>query len=102
MESKEYSWKWVTADELLSRVECELVWCILTSSGNNASITLHNGESATGETIATLEALANRSEPFMPPIPIYCTRGLYVNIDANTTGVLVIWREIPQGIGYPR
>ena len=94
MESKKYSWKWLTADELLSHGPCELVFAMLTSASAAATATLYNGENTTGQVIVVLEATTNISQQIHVPQGIYCERGLYVDVDSNATGILVQWREL--------
>lgn len=98
-ESKEYSWAWVTADRLLSLGPCELVSIAQTSSGNTSDVTYYDGENTTGDIILIMEALANRTAQFCPHVPIYCRRGLYVDIGNNVTGCFVMWRELSNKKG---
>ncbi len=95
MESIEYSWKWVTADELLSHGPCELVYALfIASGGGTATTTLFNGEDNTGETIVAFRSAQSTQSVFKPPKPIYCQSGLYVDVIAIPKGVFVQWREI--------
>lgn len=94
-DSKEYSWKWLTASELLCRTACDLTYVLMTSLTDAAtSITLRDGEDATGRVIAVIETLASRSFEFRPAKPIYCRRGLYYENNAVVAepGCLVQWR----------
>lgn len=94
MESKEYSWAWITASRLLSHGPCELVYIMLTSAANAATATIYDGESTSGDTVAILEATTNISQQMHFSTPVYCRKGLYVAIDANATGAFVQWREL--------
>lgn len=94
MESKEYSWKWVTADELLSHGPCELVYACLAPSAATTDSALYDGESTGGERIITLKAATVRVMPFSPKVPVYCRRGLYVDVGTSVTGIFVQWREL--------
>ena len=94
MESKEYSWKWITESELLSHGACELLYALLTSPDDISDCTLYDGENTNGEIIANIESLANRSTEFTPCCPIYCRRGLYVAKGTRMKGILVQWREL--------
>lgn len=94
-ESIEYSSKWVTADEQLSTGACELIFALLTSDAQgNGMVTFYDGESTSERLLCVLEGLQTVSQPLPLPKPIYCRRGLYVDIGANVTGVLVHWHEI--------
>ena len=55
MESKAYSWAWVTADMLLSHGPCELHFAQLTADDGVADVTLYDGENTSGQTIFTLK-----------------------------------------------
>jgi len=94
MDSKECSWKWITADELLSHGACELISIAQTSSDDTSDATFYDGEDTNGKTILKLEALANRTAFAKFNVPIYCRRGLYVDVGSNVTGILVQWREL--------
>jgi len=97
-DAKEYSWKWLTASELLSYTACDLTYVLVTSKTSACSITLYDGADTTGRVIATIESLANRSFEFSPCNPIYCRRGLYYsNVGQNVLGTLIQWRpRAPQ------
>lgn len=94
-ESKEYSWAWVTADQLLSLGPCELVYALVTCDGSASYVTLYNGEDTTGGIIAILKASGNISQQMHVPVPVYCDTGLYLDIyDTHVTGVFIMWREL--------
>lgn len=100
-ESKDYSWKWVTADELLSHGACELVYAQAVSDGGEIKDTiLYDGEDTTGKLLINLQQGLKGNVTFAPKEPVYCRRGLYVNIGSSAEGVFIQWRELPQGIGY--
>lgn len=94
MESKEYSWAWVTSDQCLRHGECELIAAYLVPSGATTDSALYDGESAAELPIIILKAEVIRTLPFEPPVPIYCRRGLYVDVGTSVTGILVIWRNL--------
>lgn len=93
-ESKDYSWAWVTADRLLSHGPCELVYACLVPSGATTDSIIYNGESTSGKGIITLKAATVRIMPFSPKMPVYCDRGLYVDVGTSVTGIFVQWREL--------
>lgn len=94
IESKEISWKWITADELLSHGPCELIFIMLTSAASAARATIYDGENISGTVIAILEATTNISQQMHFSVPVYCRRGLYIDVDTNATGCFVQWREL--------
>lgn len=101
-ESSKISWRWITACALVSHGACELLYVLLTSTGNASQITIYDGENAQGKIIAVVESLASRSTEFTPAEPIYCHDGLYVALAAgkdNVEGVLIQWRELGKKAG---
>jgi len=96
MDSKEYSWKWVTADELLSHGACELVYAFITPSDPEAEVYIYDGENTNGRKIFRFVTANQNNRVFNPPVPVYCRRGLYVDITKGTEGIFVQWRERGQ------
>lgn len=94
LESKVYSWAYVTASRLLRDGPCELVFAYLVPSAATTDTNLYNGRSASGELITTLKAAVVTGHEFKPPVPVYCLRGLYVSLSANASGVFVMWRNL--------
>lgn len=95
MDSKEYSWKWVTADELLSYGPCEVLYAKFIPSGPaTATATLYNNEEASGEVIVAWRTAQSLQADFMPPVPVYCEHGLYVDALDNVKGIFIQWREL--------
>jgi len=93
VESKEYSWKWVTADELLSHGACEFLYCRLTADTDVGSVILYDGENASGKQIVKIATSGLYNSECKPTKPIYCRRGLYLG-SLTTAEVLVQWREL--------
>lgn len=97
MESKNYSWKWVTATELLSHGACDLIYAQAVSDGGEIKDTiLYDGENNKGELLINLQKGKVGNIIFSPKAPVYCRRGLYVVIGSSTEGVFVQWRELGQ------
>ena len=97
MESKDYTWKWVTADEILTKGPCEILYALfIPSSSSTATATIFTGEDATGTTVVAFRTAQSRQSEFKPPKPVYCERGLFVDDIANVKGVFVQWRNLPK------
>jgi len=94
LESKEYSWAWVTGDQLLTDRECELVYACLSVSGAETDTHLRHGTNTGAGIIVTLKSAVVTNLPFSPLAPIYCPKGLFADIGSNTSGLLVIWRNL--------
>jgi hypothetical protein len=95
MESKEYAWKWVTADECLTKKPCELLFAELVPNAAGTSTSrLYNGVNTSGVTIVRFRGNGGYHTPFRPPQPVYCNRGLYVDVISNVRGIFVMWRVL--------
>lgn len=94
VESKKYSWAWVTASRLLSHGACEFIYACLVPSAATTDSILYDGENTSGDAIIILKAATVRIMPFSPKKPIYCRRGLYVDVGSSVTGCFVQWREL--------
>lgn len=94
MESKEYSWAWVTVSRLLTAKECELVYAHLVPSGAETGTIIYDGESASGDIVTYLVSTTVDGKEFKPPVPIYCRKGLYITKGSATTGIFVQWRNL--------
>jgi len=98
VESKKYSWKYVTADELLSHGACEFIYAKLTPTTLAGSAILYDGENANGEKIIELNSGGLYNMECSPPVPVDCRRGLYVGSTSTIDGVLIIWRELGHAV----
>jgi len=99
MDSKEYSWAWVTADRLLSHGACELVDAhLVPNAAGTSTAEYYDGENDTGDVIMKTRIAASQHCDLHPATPIYCRRGLYIKLTANVRGILIQWREL----GSPR
>lgn len=94
LDSINYSWKYITADECLSNGACELVYAKLTPAAAAGSAILYNGENDKGDKITELNTAGLTNCECSPPVPIYCRRGLYVGSVTTVDGILVLWREL--------
>ena len=97
MEEKsiEYSWKWVTADELLEKLSCELLYAELVPDAQGSSTAvIYNGENTNGQIVISFRGNGGYHTAFKPSKPVYCRRGLYVDVVANVRGILVQWRVL--------
>lgn len=99
MESRVYSWKYVTADELLTPGPCEFLYCRLTPTQEAASAVLYDGENDLGTEILKIATGGLYNSECKPPVPIYCRRGLYVGSLTTADGILVVWRVLSHEKG---
>lgn len=94
MESKEVSWIWLTVDTMLAPGECELIYAYVVPSAADADVTFYSGENTTGQQVVQIKEAAISGHAFWPAVPVYCRKGLYVDVGSNVTGVLVVWRGL--------
>ena len=102
-DSKEYAWKYVTADELLCPTACDFIYAKLVGKEAAGEANLYDGENTLGKQIVRLDSGGLWNCECSPPVPVYCRRGLYLGDTATDTvtidGVLVIWRPRPSEEG---
>lgn len=95
VESKEYSWAWVTADRLLSHGPCELCYALIFPTGTGTcGVVLYDGESTNGDKLFDYSSPTDEPVEFNPSKPVYCRRGLYVGGTTLLDGIFVQWREL--------
>ncbi|GAH84699.1 unnamed protein product [marine sediment metagenome] len=91
-DAKEYAWRRITASAMLCKGACDFVYADLHPSGADAEIEIFDGESVQGDLITGIFTSIRVNREFKPTAPIYCKRGLYINIIARTCCVFVQWR----------
>lgn len=94
MDSKECSWAYVTGDQLLAKNECELIYAYLVCSAATTDSALYDGEDTTGTKIIDFKSAAVTGHEFSPPVPVYCRKGLYVDIGTSVSGIFIQWRNL--------
>lgn len=91
------AWVWVTADQVVSVVPSELVYAFLSLRGAG-SATIYDGVSTSGDVVAILQdAVGGHAVPLVPPEPILCPRGIYIDVGSHVDGILIMWRPLPAG-----
>ncbi|MCK9598668.1 MAG: hypothetical protein M0R06_06480 [Sphaerochaeta sp.] len=93
-DSKEYSWARVTADQKLNQGPCELIYAYLVPSGATTDSVIYNGVDTSGEKIVTLKEEAVSGHPFKPPVPVFCSKGLFVDVGSSVSEIFVLWRNL--------
>ncbi len=94
MDSRSYSWAWVTSDQLLTEKPAELVSATLVPSAATTDSAIYNGRNASGDKVIGLKRATVDNLDFAPPVPIYCDKGIYVDVGTSVTGILVQWRAL--------
>jgi len=92
MPDKNIAWKWVTVDTVLSNRPCWLYYAKLVPSAASGSATIYNGKSAAEGVIVKIQDLLAEEGVFAPPQPVWCDKGLFVDVGSNVTGVFVQWQ----------
>ena len=86
---------WITEDRLVSADRFELWGFVIVASSDGGSASLYNQRSAEEEAlIGTYKALANSPTVVMFPRGVELSRGLFVDIGSNMTGVLILGAPI--------
>ena len=94
LKSSDYQWDYVTADRILGKGPCEVLYANLVPSGASTVNYLKDGVDTNGVTIVCLECAVVTNLEFKPPKPFYCSQGLWVDIGTGTTAILVQWRKL--------
>lgn len=94
LESRDYSWRYITSSSMITDQPCELVCVDMCPSAGAAQITIYNGIDASGNVIQNIYAAVQLNMPFNPPKPIYCSKGIYIDHTANITSTLVQFRLV--------
>jgi len=92
------SWKWFTANEIAEKGPGIISYVIVSAKGEATAVTLYDGADTNGELIATLETTAAQSRPYAFHDHLHFKKGLYVAVDTNTLGILVVWHPLPFGV----
>lgn len=92
--SKEYSWRYVTVDSVLTTLPCELAYAYIVPSGATTDSAIYHGRDAKGEKVIDFKDAAVTGHPFDPPVPVYCPNGLFVDVGSNVSGIFVQWRNL--------
>jgi hypothetical protein len=93
MYSKDVQSKFFTADAKISTKPCWLHYAQIVPAGAVTDTSMYDGHNTNGELIFTLNSAVATIQPFRPAKPVYCKKGLYLDIGSNTTGVFIQWEE---------
>ncbi len=86
---------WITVDTRIWKGPLLLHGFVVVSSTDGGSVTLYDGQDAgAGTLLGTYRALENSPLPVMFPKPVRLDRGLYADIGATMTGVLIVWEPL--------
>lgn len=89
------SWKWFTTDQIAEKGPGVISYVIITAKGGATEVILYDGVDTSGQVIARLETTASQTRPFAFHNHLYFKKGLYVNVDGNTQGILIVWHPFP-------
>lgn len=93
------TYKWITADELVTPKPCILSYIILTAKDNACTLTIHDGVDTNGRVVAILETTAAQSRPFSFHGEALLQHGLYVNLSGDVLGIFICWHDVPTQVG---
>ena len=85
---------YLTGDKLVCQGAAYLLGVILDASQDSGAATVYEGQDASsGRIIAKFEALGSVTKTYNLPKPLYCQRGIFVDVGANLTGITIIWER---------
>lgn len=97
MKTDNWSSYWLDADINLIEQSVEVQGVIITAStSTKCVVSLYDGVNSNGRLLGTFRVAADGSQVFLFPQPIPCTRGLFIDIDASTTGVMVFYKPFKE------
>jgi len=85
-------WLNTAVDTLVSRDPGGFHGCVLLASSAGGDVTFYDGtSSALGHKVLQVKGAANTSMKVLFKTPLWCPRGLFVDVGSNVTEVLVLW-----------
>lgn len=85
-------WLNTASDVLVSREPGDFHGCVLLASALGGDVTFYDGTStASGHKILQVKGAQNVSKRIVFNPPLWCPRGLYVDVGSSVTEVLVLW-----------
>lgn len=88
------SWAWVTGDTILNEGETILHCLVVNASVSGGAVTIYEGlDAVSGRKVGIFQALANVTN-LISLCGIQLDRGLFVDVGANVTGVLVVYSPV--------
>ena len=97
MENDCYSSYWVTAGLCIIEQQAELAGVIITSSAATKTVvSLYDGVNSNGKLLGTYRVAADSTISVIFYENIILNYGLYVDVDANITGVQVFYKPIKR------
>lgn len=87
---------WITQDMCIWEGKVEVSMIIVSAKTLACAVTCYAGRDSGASILGIFEAEANHSESFSFPEEFTLENGLYIDIDTNTRGVLVIFRPISE------
>lgn len=95
MNTNEWATFWATADICIIERKVEVWGVMITSStSTNCIVSLYDGVNSNGKLLGTFRVSGDDSEVFNFPQPFTVDHGLYIDMDANTTGVQIFYRPL--------
>uniref|UniRef100_A0A6H1ZNN1 Uncharacterized protein n=1 Tax=viral metagenome TaxID=1070528 RepID=A0A6H1ZNN1_9ZZZZ len=96
MNEKVWGSVWITQDVCIWEGKIEIALILVTAGAADSTVTFYKGRDSSASILAVVETLTARSTVVSFPKEFLLENGLYIDIDANTTGVLVIYRPISE------
>ena len=90
-------WAWVRVDTIVNEGETLLYGCVILASAAGGEVQLFDGLDAdSGRLISRIKGNANESIPIIFNKPLRLDRGLFVDVIASVSGILVCYDPVVQ------
>lgn len=90
------AWTWLTNDACVYGSPMLLYRLIVTGGAADCTVEVYNGRDTSAGKLMTVKAAAGRTRVVSLNPALFLANGLYVDLDANTTGVGVQWEPTPE------
>ena len=87
-------WTWIEGDTMISPDPLILYGLVLTGGAAAATVTCYRGRDSSAKKLGIFKVAAGQSRMIRFTPGIYLDSGLYIDLDANTTGVGVAWQPV--------
>ena len=85
--------RWVTTDQVVKTTPGDVYSVTLTAgAGGAATVTIRDGHNTGADAVLVVGSVASQTTQVLFMVPIPTTKGIYVDVGSNVTGVLIQYR----------
>ena len=96
IESKDVSWQFIQAAQIVEKRPCELIYAKAVANGQNPESYLYHGVNNRGVKILRFVGTKSSDRTFSPRVPVLCEHGIYWGHERHHEGIFIEWRVIPE------